>query len=310
MSDDLSQKNHDFATSPATIRLGDLEVTRLGYGAMRLPGKDVWGEPEEPARARAVLRRVIELGINFIDTAWFYGPHVANRLLAEALHPYPKDLVIATKLGGRRTPDTGWAPFARPEELRQGCEEDLRTLRLERCDVTHLRYMPGSGVPFRESLDAMIELQKEGKIRHIALSNVGTAELLDALERTPIVAVQNLYNVAGGLGPLANATHAAVESPEAVLAACEARGIAYLPFFPLATGDLGKGHPALDATAARHGATPAQLALAWLLARSPVMLPIPGTSSLAHLEENWAARTIALTRDEVAAMAREARAGG
>ncbi|WAS95751.1 aldo/keto reductase [Nannocystis punicea] len=308
MSDDLTQNSRDFASLPATIRLGDLEVTRLGYGAMRLPGKDVWGEPDDPARARAVLRRALELGINFIDTAWFYGPHVANRLIAEALHPYPKDLVIATKLGGRRTPDKGWVAFARPEELRQGCEEDLRTLRLERCDVTHFRYMPGAGVPFRESLDAMIELQKEGKIRHLALSNVGTAELFDALARTPIVAVQNLYNMTGGLGALAHATHAAVESPDAVLAACEARGIAYLPFFPLATGDLGKAHPALDGVAARHGATPAQLALAWLLARSPVMLPIPGTGSLAHLEENWAARTIALTQDEVEALAREARA--
>ncbi|PCC68628.1 Predicted oxidoreductase [Nannocystis exedens] len=310
MSDDLSHDHQDFAQPPATIRLGDLAVVRLGYGAMRLPGEDVWGEPRDPERARAVLRRAIELGINFIDTAWFYGPHVANRLIAEALHPYPKDLVIATKLGGRRTPDRGWAPFARPEELRQGCEEDLRTLRLERCDVTHLRCMPGSGVPFRESLDAMIELQREGKIRHLALSNVGTAELFDALARTPIVAVQNLYNMAGGLGPLARATHAEVESPDAVLAACEARGIAFLPFFPLATGDLGKAHPALAGAAAKHGATPAQLALAWLLARSPVMLPIPGTGSLAHLEENWAARTIALTRDEVEAMARAARAAG
>jgi len=310
MSDGLSHEHHDFATLPATIRLGDLDVSRLGYGAMRLPGQDVWGEPDDPARARAVLRRAIELGINFIDTAWFYGPHVANRLIAEALHPYPEDLVIATKLGGKRLPDKSWAPFARPEELRQGCEEDLRTLRLERADVTHLRYIPSSGVPFRESLDAMIELQKAGKIRHIALSNVGETELLDALERTPIVAVQNLYNIAGGLGPLARAMHAEVESPDAVLETCEARGIAYLPFFPLAMGNLGKAHPALAGAAARHGATPAQIALAWLLARSPVMLPIPGTSSLAHLEENWAARTIALTQDEVEALAREARAGG
>ncbi|EYF07285.1 aldo/keto reductase [Chondromyces apiculatus] len=310
MSDDLSKKNHGFATLPATVRLGDLDVVRLGYGAMRLPGKDVWGEPEDLEHARALLRRVVALGINFIDTAWFYGPHVANRLIAEALHPYPEDLVIATKLGGKRLPDRSWVPFARPEELREGCEEDLRTLRLERCDVVHFRYMPGAGVPFRESLDGMIALQKEGKIRHIALSNVGTAELLEALERTPIVAVQNLYNVGGGLGALAQATHAEVDAPDAVLDACEARGIAYLPFFPLAIGNLGKAHPALDGAAARHGATPAQIALAWLLARSPVMLPIPGTSSIAHLEENWAARAIGLTRDEVEAMAREARAGG
>ncbi|HEX2570463.1 MAG TPA: aldo/keto reductase [Polyangia bacterium] len=308
MSDELSKTNNGFAPPPPTLRLGDLEVFRLGYGAMRLPGRDVWGEPDDPARARAVLRRVIELGINFIDTSWYYGPYVANRLIAEALHPYPKDLVIATKLGGKRLPDKSWAPFARPEELRQGCEEDLRTLRIERCDVTHFRYMPGAGVPFRESLDAMIELQREGKIRHLALSNVGTAELLDALERTPIVAVQNLYNVSGGLGPLARWAHAEVEAPDAVLDACEARGIAYLPFFPLAVGHLGQAHPALARAASRHGATPAQIALAWLLWRSPVMLPIPGTGSIAHLEENWAARRIALTREEAEAIAQEARA--
>ena len=310
MSVDPSHKHQEFAAAPATLRLGDLTVTRLGYGAMQLPGKDVWGEPDDPARARAVLRRAIELGIDFIDTAWFYGPHVANRLIAEALHPYPKHLVIATKLGGKRLPDKSWAAFARPEELRQGCEEDLRTLRLERCDVTHLRYMPGSGVPFRESLDAMIELQREGKIRHLALSNVGTVELRDALARTPIVAVQNLYSTAGGRGPLARMAHAEVDSPDVVLATCEARGIAFLPFFPLASGNLGAAHPVRDEIAQRHRATPAQLALAWLLARSPVMLPIPGTGSLAHLEENWAARTIALTQAEVEAIAREAQAAG
>jgi pyridoxine 4-dehydrogenase len=291
----------------STIRLGDLEVRRLGFGAMRLPGKDVWGEPEDPARARAVLRRVRELGINFIDSSWYYGPHVANRLIAEVLYPYPKDLVIASKLGGKRTPDKGWAAFTRPDELRQGCEHDLRELRRDVLDVVHLRYVAAPGTaPFLESLDAMIDLQKEGKIRHLALSNVNARQLAQALERTPIVAVQNLFNVGGGSGQLARATHAAVDDPEAVLAACEQRGIAYLPFFPLGAGSLAQPQPAIAAAATRHRATPAQIAIAWLLARSPVMLPIPGTSSPAHLEENWKARTIALTSAEVDAIAREA----
>src|SRR4029078_10301506 len=144
-----------FASGPETIRLGDVEVRRLGFGAMRLPGPDVWGEPADPAAAHAVLHRAVELGINLIDTAWYYGPHVANRLIAEALHPYPSDLVIATKLGGQRRTDKGWAAAASPEELRQGCEEDLRSLKLSRIDVVHLRYIPGSGVPFEESLDAL-----------------------------------------------------------------------------------------------------------------------------------------------------------
>jgi pyridoxine 4-dehydrogenase len=291
-----------------TIKLGDLEVPRIGFGAMRLPGKEVWGEPDDPERARRVLRRVVELGINLIDTSWYYGPHVANRLIREALHPYPKDLVIATKLGGRRTPDKGWAAFSRPEELREGCEHDLRDLDRAVLDVVHLRYIGAPGAaPFLESLDAMIALQREGKIRHLALSNVNATQLAQALERTPIVAVQNLFNIGGGGGQLAKMTHAEVESPEAVLAACEANAIAYLPFFPLAVGSLGKPHPALAASAERHGASPAQIAIAWLLARSPVMLPIPGTSSLEHLEENWAARTIVLADDEVSAIASAAR---
>lgn len=296
------------ARDAGTIRLGDLEVRRLGFGAMRLPGKDVWGEPADPDQARAVLRRAVALGVNFIDTAWYYGPWVSNRLIVEALHPYPRDLVIATKLGGKRLPDKGWAPAARPEELRRGCEDDLRTLRLERLDVVHLRYMPSSGVPFLESLDALIALQREGKIRHLALSCVSLAELEQALARTPIVGVQNLFNAAGGGGQLAEYTHSAVQAPEAVLDFCTARGIAFLPFFPLAVGALGQPESALAAVARKHGASPAQIAIAWLLARSPVMLPIPGTSSVAHLEENWAAQQLALSAEDVAAIAGVARA--
>ena len=289
--------------APATIRLGDLEVQRLGYGAMRLPGKDVWGDPDDPARARAVLRRAVELGITFIDTAWYYGPLVANRLIAEALHPYPRDLVIATKLGGKRPPDKGWASALRPEELREGAEDDLRTLRLERLDVVHLRHMPAAGVPFMESLDALLAMQAEGKIRHLALSNVGVRELEQALARTPIVAVQNMFSVAGGGGAIARYTHSEVDDPEGVLDVCTRRNIAFVPFFPLAIGNVARDKPVLTTIAAKHGASPAQIALAWLLARSPVMLPIPGTSSVEHLEENWGARRIVLSPEELAAIA-------
>lgn len=299
------------ASNSGTFKIGgEIEVRRLGFGAMRLPGKDVWGEPDDPARARAVLRRVVDVGINLIDSSWYYGPHVANRLIAEVLHPYPKDLVIASKLGGKRTPDKGWAAFSRPEELRKGCEHDLSELKRDVLDVAHFRYIGAPGtVPFLESLDAMIELKKQGKIRHLALSNVNATQLAQALEKTPIVAVQNMFNVGGGTGALAKMSHAEVESPEAVLAACEAKGIAYLPFFPLAVGALGKPQPALAAAAQKHRATPAQIAIAWLLARSPVMLPIPGTGSPEHLQENWDARKIALTKDEVASIAKGSRAG-
>jgi aryl-alcohol dehydrogenase-like predicted oxidoreductase len=293
-----------FAHGPATLRLGDLEVARIGFGAMRLPGPEVWGEPSDPERARAVLRRVIELGINLIDTSWYYGPLVSNRLIAEVLRPYPRELVIACKLGGKRLPNKGWAPFLRPEELRQGLEEDLRSLGLERIDVVHLRYMGGAGVPFLEALDALIALQKEGKIRHLALSNVDAKQVEAALARTPVVAVQNLYNVSGGGGRLAQMTHAEVEEPDAVLELCTKRGIAFLPFFPLSIGHMGGVKPAVAEAAARRGVSAAQIALAWLLARSPVMLPIPGTSSVAHLEENWAAREIALDAAEIEAIAK------
>ncbi len=276
----------------------------MGYGAMRLPGKDVWGEPADPDNARRVLRRAIELGINFIDTAWFYGPYVANRLIFEALHPYPQDLVIACKLGGGRGPSGAWTPAARPEELRRGAEDDLRTLHLDRLHIVHLRYRKDSGVPFLESLDALIALQAEGKIRHLALSCVDAQQLASALSRTPIVAVQNLYSVAGGgRGKLAQLAHAEVADPDAVLDLCTARGIAFLPFFPLAVGRVSQGNRALAAIAQRHGASEAQIALAWLLARSPVMLPIPGTGSIAHLEENWGARRIALSPQDLAQLA-------
>jgi aryl-alcohol dehydrogenase-like predicted oxidoreductase len=269
---------------------------------MRLPGQDVWGEPDDPDHARRVLRRAVDLGINFIDTAWYYGPFVSNRLIFEALHPYPGDLVIATKLGGRRLPDKGWAAAARPEELRRGAEDDLRTLHLDRLPVVHLRFMARSGVPLMESIDALLLLKAEGKIRHLALSCVDVGQVKAVLQRTPIVAVQNMFSVGGADGTLARISGAAVEAPESVLDLCAALGIAYLPFFPLLGGDVGQKRPALLAIAARHGASPSQIALAWLLSRSPVILPIPGTTSLAHLEENWEARRIALSREEMEAI--------
>ncbi|HEX4420275.1 MAG TPA: aldo/keto reductase [Kofleriaceae bacterium] len=287
-----------FANGPETIQLGDLTVRRLGFGAMRLPGKDVWGEPDDPAAAHAVLHRAVELGINLIDTAWYYGPHVANRLIVEALHPYPSDLVIATKLGGRRLPDKSWAPYLKPEELRAGAETDLRSLRLEQLPVVHLRWIEQPEVAFDEALDAMIAMQREGLIRHLALSNVNAEQLAHALTKAPIVAVQNLFNLGGGGGPIPSAAQ-----PEAVLAACEQRGIAFLPFFPLAIGTLTAGSGALAAAAQRHNCTPAQLAISWLLARSPVMLPIPGTGKISHLDENCGAIHVALEPAAVAELA-------
>jgi pyridoxine 4-dehydrogenase len=298
----------DFGVGPDTIRLGDLEVRRLGFGAMRLPGPEVWGEPADPARAKRVLTRAIELGINFIDTSWYYGPFVANRLIAEALHPYPRDLVIATKLGGKRLENKGWGAFSKPAEIKEGLEHDLRTLKRDVIDVVHFRFIPMGGVPFADSLGALMDEKKAGRVRHIALSNVGPKELAQGLAMTEIVAVQNLFNIAGGSGQLAKMAHAEVEEPEAVLETCAAKGIAFLPFFPLAVGGLGKGHSALADAAKKHGATPAQIAIAWLLARSPVMLPIPGTGSPEHLEENWEARKIALSADEVRAISEMARA--
>ena len=298
----------DFAHSPPTTRIGDLEVCRLGFGAMQLPGPMVWGPPKDPAAARAVLRRVVELGINLIDTSWYYGPHVSNQLIKETLHPYAKDLVLVTKLGGRRTDDKGWASALSPEELRKGCEEDLRTLGLERVDVVHLRWIGHTDVPFLEAVDAMVALQKEGKIRHLALSNVTPAQLREAMARATIVGVSNLYNVAHGEARLGKQPYAATEGQEEIVDLCAANGMAFLPFFLLNIPGPPRKNAALSKIAKSRGATDAQIAIAWLLARSPTIVPIPGTSSVAHLEENWAARTIALTRDELGAIS-AARAG-
>jgi len=291
------------AAAAGTFELGgDLEVRRLGYGAMRLSGPGVWGEPKDPDRAKVVLRRAIELGVNLIDTAGFYGPEVADRLIAEALHPYPDNLAIATKVGVKRGPDKSWNPHARPDEIRADVEGDLRRLKLERLDLVYLRLGDGrvladSGVPLAASFGALAELKEEGKIRHLGLSSATLKEFEEASKIAPVAAVQNLYNLAN-------------RSSEALLEACEEEGIAFVPFFPLAIGELAKPEGRAAEIASRRGATPAQVALAWLLARSPAILAIPGTSSVRHLEENIASASIGLSREEVEELANAAPVSG
>jgi len=263
-------------------------VRRLGFGAMRLTGDGIWGEPDDPEECRRVLRRAVELGINLVDTAASYGPEVSERLIAETLHPYPDDLVIATKGGMTRSGPGRWARDGRPEYLRESCEGSLRRLRLERIELYQLHAVDPN-VPLEESLGTLIELRDEGKVAHIGLSNVSVAELERGLAMTEIATVQNRYNLTD-------------RDSEDVLDACTERGIGFIPWFPLATGSLARSGGPLDDAARRHDATPSQIALAWLLARSPVMLPIPGTSSVAHLEENIAAAQLRLDADEVEAL--------
>ena len=267
---------------------GDLRVNRLGFGAMRITGKGIWGEPENPEEARAVLKRAVELGINLIDTADSYGPEVSERLIGETLHPYPDDLVIATKGGLLRDGPGQWRPDGRPEHLRQACEGSLRRLKVDRIDLYQLHRID-SRVPAEESFGALAELREEGKIRDVGLSEVGVEEIQRAQEIVPVVSVQNRYNLTD-------------RGSEDVLDFCEREGIGFIPWFPLATGDLARPGGPLDEIAARHDASPGQVALAWLLWRSPVMLPIPGTSSVKHLEENVAAASLDLDEEELAAL--------
>jgi aryl-alcohol dehydrogenase-like predicted oxidoreductase len=262
----------------------DLPIHRLGFGAMRITGKGIWGEPADPEEARRVLRRSIELGVNFIDTADSYGPEVSERLIAEALHPYPAGLVIGTKGGFTRQGPDQWAPVGRPEYIQQCVEMSLRRLRLERIDLYQLHRIDPK-VPVEETLGVLKELQHEGKIRHIGLSEVSTKEIKHAQKIVPIVSVQNRYN-------LADREH------EDVLNYCETHNLGFIPWFPVAAGDLAKPGGPLDQVAKKHNATVAQLSVAWLLHRSPVMLPIPGTSSVNHLEENVAAAILTLPKEE------------
>lgn len=274
-------------SSAGTIRVGDLRVNRIGYGAMRVCGPDVWGPPKDRAAALRVLRRAVELGVDFFDTADSYGPHVDEELIAEALHPYPEGLVIATKGGLLRPHRHAWNPDGRPAHLRSALDGSLRRLKLERIDL-YQWHGPDPKVPFGESVGALAEMQAAGKIRHLGLSNVSVQQLAEARRITPIVSVQNRYNLED-------------RSSDGVLAACEKLGIAFLPWYPLGAGGCLKSAK-LQKIAGRLGATAAQVALAWLLARSQVMLPIPGTASIVHLEENLNSAKIELSAGDLAAL--------
>ena len=274
-----------------------LTVSRLGYGTMRLTGPDIWGEPADRPQALAILRKAVGSGVNFLDTADYYGEDVTNRLIAEALHPYPAGLVICTKVGATRRPDKSWVPFNTPENLRTSTDNNLRTLRREQLQLVHLRLMGHGAVPLAEQLGAMFELQQEGKILHVGLSNVTRAELEAGLQMGPIATVENMYGY--GQRTTVVLPHGTNPGGEEVLDLCEAHGIPLIPFFSL-INSLPKADPKIAEMARRHHATEAQLNLAWLLHKSPWILPIPGTSSLAHFEENLKAATIKLSAEDMA----------
>jgi pyridoxine 4-dehydrogenase len=277
------------AAASGTFELGgDLEVNRLGYGTMQLTGEGVWGEPDDRDEAIAVLRRAVEAGVNFIDTADSYGPEVAEELIREALHPYADDLVIATKAGLTRSGPGDWRPVGRPEYLRQQCELSLRRLGLETIDLFQLHRIDEK-VALEEQVGELRNLQKEGKIRHIGLSEVSVEQLEEAQRYATIVSVQNLFNLTK-------------RDAEPLLDHCTEHGIAFIPWFPLATGKLAEAGGPLAQIAEETGAEPSQLALAWLLKRSPVMLPIPGTSSVAHLDQNLGAAELELTDEQFDAL--------
>ncbi|HME47727.1 aldo/keto reductase, partial [Mycobacterium sp.] len=263
---------------------GDLTVNRLGFGAMRLTGRGVWGPPDDHDECIRVLRRAVELGVNFIDTADSYGPFDSEELIHEALHPYPEHLVIATKAGLVRTGPDEWHPLGFPPYLRQECETSLRRLGVDRIDLFQLHRID-SKFPAEDQVGELLALQQEGKIRHIGLSEVNVEQLAAAQNIATIVSVQNMYNITA-------------RTAEPVLESCESQGLGFIPWFPLAAGPLAAPGGPLQRIAERHHASPSQLALAWLLKRSPVMLPIPGTSKVAHLEENVAAAEITLSGQE------------
>lgn len=275
------------ATSSGTVTLGgELTVNRLGFGAMRITGEGIWGPPKDRKAAISVLRRAVELGVNFMDTADSYGPNVSEELIAEALHPYPKDLVIATKGGWLRPGPNQWTHEASPQHLRSAVEGSLKRLRLDRIDVYQL-HAPAPATPFRDSVECLAELQREGKIRLVALSNVTREHVERARNIVPIASVQNRYSFAD-------------REWENVVDYCEQNGIAFIPWFPLGAGKLAG--EVLSRVAKAHEATTFQVAIAWLLQRSPIMLPIPGTSSVKHVEENIASANIKLSDEEFKAL--------
>jgi aryl-alcohol dehydrogenase-like predicted oxidoreductase len=288
----VTQQSDRPVESSGTLVLGDLPVHRLAFGAMRITGPGIWGPPEDHDECIRVLRRAVDLGVDLIDTADSYGPYVSEELICEALHPYPDGVVIATKAGLTRIgPDPAdWPPVGRPEYLRQECLMSLRRLQVECIDLFQLHRIDAK-VPAAEQFGVLKELRDEGKIRHVGLSEVTVAEIEAARQVVPIVSVQNLYNLAD-------------RRSESVLEHCEAAGIGFIPWFPIADGTLAARRGALAEVATEVGATPAQVALAWLLRRSPVMLPIPGTSKVAHLEENCAAATVELSDAHMALLGR------
>jgi pyridoxine 4-dehydrogenase len=267
------------------FNLGELTVHRLGFGAMRITGKGIWGEPDDRAECVRVVRRAVELGVDLIDTADSYGPYVSEEIIREALHPYADDLVIATKAGLVRTGPDEWAPVGRPEYLRQECEMSLRRLGLDRIDLFQLHRIDPK-VPAEEQFGLLADLIAEGKVRHVGLSEVSVDEIKAAQAIVPIVSVQNLYNLTN-------------RSSEAVLDYCEGEGLGFIPWFPIAAGELAKPGGAVDKITRDTGATPPQVALAWLLHHSPVLLPIPGTSSVVHLEENCGGATVELSDEQM-----------
>jgi pyridoxine 4-dehydrogenase len=280
----MEATNISAAQSGTIVIGGDLDVNRLGFGAMRLTGPGIWGQPADREEAKAVLRRAVELGTNFIDTADSYGPHVSESLIAEALHPYPEDLIIATKGGLERTGPDRWPHNARPEHLKAACEGSLQRLRLERIPLYQL-HRPDPAVPYEESVGALVDLKQEGKIHHIGVSNVDEPLLSIAQSMTNVASVQNRYNVGD-------------RESEALVDVCEREGMVFLPWAPM--HDIAGSE--LATIAASHHATTRQVVLAWLLARSPAILPIPGTGSVAHLETNVAAAGLRLDPDEVVAV--------
>jgi pyridoxine 4-dehydrogenase len=271
----------------------DLRVTRLGYGAMRITGEGIWGEPADRAEAVRVLRKAVELGINFIDTADSYGPEVSEKIIAEALHPYPADLVIATKGGFDRTGPNKWVENGRPEHLRSACEGSLRRLRLEQIALYQLHRIDPK-VPAEEQLGTLKQLQAEGKIKHVGLSEVSVQQIQHAQTIVPIVSVQNRYSLTD-------------RGSEAVLQYCEQQKLGFIPWFPLAAGKLSGGESPIGRVATKLKVTPSEVALAWLLARSAVMLPIPGTSSVKHLEENVAAAGLKIDKEKMEELSQAAR---
>lgn len=281
------------AANAGTIKIGnDITVNRLGFGAMRITGPGVWGEPENPDEAKTVLKRVVELGVNFIDTADSYGPEVSERLIGETLYPYSEGLIIATK-GGQIRPGPGqWIPKGDPEHIRQALEDSLKRLKLNCIDLYQLHRIDPK-VPAEETLGELAKLQKEGKIRSVGLSEVSVEQIEMAMKILPIVSIQNRYN-------LTDRGH------EAVLKYCEQMNLVFIPWFPLATGELAKEGSPLMEIAKKHNATASQIALAWLLKKSPMMLPIPGTSSVKHLEENVGAASIKLSNEDMAEIERAA----